>query len=65
MIITMNDILPNNKNNKHIQLKKSIISNATKQQKMRNGNLWLSINFMLYPPTFATFSVLLAKYNFA
>lgn len=56
----MNDILPNNKNNKHIQLKKSIISNATKQQKMRNGNLWLSINFMLYPPKFATFSVLLA-----
>ena len=46
----MNDILPNNKNNKHIQLKKSIISNATKQQKMRNGNLWLSINFMLYDP---------------
>ena len=61
----MNDILPNNKNNKHIQLKTSMISNATKQQKMRNGNLWLSINFMLYPPTFATFSVLLAKYTFA
>ena len=29
----MNDILPNNKNNKNIQLKKRIKSNATKQQK--------------------------------
>ena len=33
MIITMNDILPNNKNNKHIQLKKRIISNATNSRK--------------------------------
>jgi len=46
----MNDILPNNKNNKNIQLKKEEEDNATKQQKMQNGNLWLSINFMLYPP---------------